>query len=259
VIQLPTLLRSLLSVIAPRLCVGCRAPLRSEVALEPSACPVRGALRPALCAPCRSALATIGPGACRACGRPRQPFAPALGERCGRCAREPRGGVRSTITAFRYTGAGRDLLRTLKYHGRRELALPLGRALAARVAAELPDLVGACGVALVTAVPLHWTRLLRRGYNQAELIARVAARELGLPFAPRALTRTKRTKALFSVPRGDREEALAGALASRGNVVRGRWVLLVDDIRTTGATLATCGRALRAAGAARVDAAVLGR
>jgi ComF family protein len=167
--------------------------------------------------------------------------------------------VRTTVAAYRYTGVGRDLLRTLKFHRRSELAPALGRALAARVERELPDLVGACAVAVVAAVPIHWTRRLARGFNQAELIGRACARELGLPFEARALGRRRRTRALFTVKRGDRAEELEGAIRARSDLVAGRWVLLVDDIRTSGASLATCGRALRAAGAVRVDAAVVGR
>jgi ComF family protein len=165
--------------------------------------------------------------------------------------------VRRTVALYRYARRGRDLLRQLKFHGRREAAAPLGLALARRLESELPDLVGACAVAVVASVPTHWTRRWRRGYDHVELIARSVAREMGLPFE-RSLRRVRRTRALFSVPRKDREEELWGALRAHPNV-QGRWVLLVDDIRTTGATLATCGRALREAGAARVDAAVVGR
>jgi predicted amidophosphoribosyltransferase len=165
--------------------------------------------------------------------------------------------VRRTIALYRYTRAGRDVLRHFKFYGRRDLARPLGRALAHRVAGELPEIVGADAVGLVASIPAHWTRRFWRGYDHAELLGRAVARELGLPYE-RVLRRTRRTRALFSVPRQDREEVLAGALAASA-AVAGRWVLLVDDIRTSGATLATAGRALVAAGAARIDAAVVGR
>ncbi|MBI3723040.1 ComF family protein, partial [bacterium] len=221
---------SLLDIAAPRLCAGCREPLSLRPAPsphDPARDPVRAALREALCPRCRSELVTIGPGACRSCGRARLAFSQARGDRCGRCLAEPRGGIRSTVAVFRYTGAGRLLIRRLKYYGRSELALPIGRALAARVSEELPDITGACAIALVTAVPLHWTRRLLRGYNQAELIARSCARELGLPFERRALARTRRTRALYSVSKKDREEALAGSLTGRETIVEGKWVLLV--------------------------------
>src|SRR5687767_4088168 len=102
--MLQTLFVSVADLIAPRLCQGCRAPLgppRDRGAPED---PVRGALRPALCVACRSALLTVGDGACRGCGRGRSPFEPARGSRCARCHLEPRGGVWTTVAAFRYRG-----------------------------------------------------------------------------------------------------------------------------------------------------------
>jgi len=248
-----SLLRSLIDIAAPRVCLGCKTP----IAPREGGTGERAALRAVLCAACRSDLVLVGDGACRGCARPRKAFAPPRGSRCGRCAREPRGGVRRTVALYRYTRRGRDLLRQLKFRGRRDAAAPLGRALAIQVEREIPEIVGACGVALVAPVPMHWTRRLWRGYDHVELMARAAARELGLPLE-RVLTRTRRTRPLFTVPRRDREAVLEGALAASPSV-EGRWVLVIDDIRTSGATLATCGRALREAGAARVDAAVVGR
>lgn len=262
-ISLLELARPLADLVAPRVCAGCGASLgarRRRASLPtPGSDRVRAALRDVLCPACRAHVRAIGPGACRACGRARPPFAPDPGPRCGRCWFEARGGIRRTVAAYRYTSVGRDLLRDLKFFGRRGLAAPLGRALASRVETELPALVGACGVALVTAVPIHWTRRLVRGFNQAALLGQSCARELGLPFQPQALARRRRTRALFAVGRGDRSEELAGAIVARPELVRDRWVLVVDDIRTSGSTLAACGRALLAAGAVRVDAAVIGR
>lgn len=258
-ISLLGLVRPLAEIVAPRVCAGCRTPLDPRPRRDEGRDPVRAALAPVLCPACRGLVRPLGPEACPACGRPRAlawgPRAP----RCGRCLFEPRGGVRRTVAAYRYTSVGRDLLRDVKFFERRALAGPLGKALAARVERELPAVVGACDVALVTAVPIHWTRRLVRGFNQAELLGRACARELGLPFVRGALARTRRTRALFSVGRGDRAEEVDGAIAARSASVAGRWVLVVDDIRTSGTTLAACGRALLEAGAVRVDAAVVGR
>ncbi len=253
--EIAALVRSILDVVAPRLCLGCKRPLVVPAPAAPRE--PRAALRHVLCPSCRSDLTLIGDGACGTCARPRLPFGPPRGARCGRCQREPRGGVRRTVALYRYTRRGRDLLRQLKFRGRRDAAGPLGRALALVIERDLPDIVGADAVAVVASVPAHWTRRWRRGYDHAELLGRSVARELGLPYE-RVLRRVRRTRALFSVPRRDREDELVGALEASGQV-EGRWVLIVDDIRTSGATLATCGRALRAAGAARVDAAVVGR
>src|SRR5262249_17858423 len=113
--------------------------------------------------------------------------------------------------------------------------------------------------ALVAPVPLHWMRRLARGFNQAALVAAEVARVLDADFAPRALSRTRRTPALFDVPRERRATSLEGAFRARPRAVHGRVVLLVDDIFTSGATLRACARALREAGAKRVVAATVAR
>jgi ComF family protein len=160
--------------------------------------------------------------------------------------------------AFR--GTTRSALHAIKYQGEQRIAQPLGAAVARRWRR-----VGV-GADLVTHVPVHDARARQRGYDQAELIARVAARELGLPFAP-LLIRARATIAQFDLDRGDRAANVEGAFvvrpATRGRAaasdVHGRWILLVDDVVTTGATLAACGTALEAAGALGASAITVAR
>jgi ComF family protein len=114
----------------------------------------------------------------------------------------------------------------------------------------------------VVPVPVHADRERQRGYDQAALIAEVAARELRLPVV-RALERRRATIAQFELGRDRRATNVAGAFAVRagrgGAAVAGRWVLLVDDVVTTGATLAACGTALRDAGAVALSAIAVAR
>jgi ComF family protein len=145
----------------------------------------------------------------------------------------------------------------LKYKGERRLAEPFGIAVARRWAR-----VGS-GAEVVVPVPVHADRERQRGYDQAALIAVVAARELGLPVV-RALERRRATIAQFELGRDRRATNVAGAFALRnGGSVRatvvGRWVLLVDDVVTTGATLSAYATALRDAGAVAVSAIAVAR
>jgi ComF family protein len=143
-----------------------------------------------------------------------------------------------------YGGPVADALQRLKYRGTVD-GVP---ALARLFAAQLETLAGQVG--LVTAVPLAPAKLRRRGYNQAALLAQPVARGLGAPFRPRALFRARAGHSQVGADREARARQLAEAFVARD--VRGASVLVVDDVRTTGATLGEARRALLAAGAARV-------
>jgi predicted amidophosphoribosyltransferase len=158
-----------------------------------------------------------------------------------------------------FSGAVRAALHAIKYSGEQRLAEPLGAAIARRWAR-----VGV-GANLVTHVPVHAARARTRGYDQAELIARATARHLGLPYAP-LLARERATIAQFDLDRPDRAANVAGAFAVRpagrpggATNLAGRWVLLVDDVVTTGATLAACADALERAGAIGTSAITVAR
>ena len=135
------------------------------------------------------------------------------------------------------------MLHRFKYGGRRDLALPLGRWLGEEVVAlKWP-------VDLVTAVPLHPSRLAKRGYNQSWLIARAAAAVLGCPAVP-LLSRIRSTPSQTGLSRRERRVNVAGAFAPAASLPTGGAILLVDDIYTTGSTLAAASAVLAARGAA---------
>lgn len=153
-----------------------------------------------------------------------------------------------------FAGPVRAALHQLKYSGERRLAVPLGESLARRWRR-----VGV-GTDMVVPVPVHTRRERERGYDQAALIAQVGAESLGLPCA-RVLERARATVAQFDLGRDERSANVAGAFRTRQGAppVAGRWVLLVDDVVTTGATLAACASALEAAGAYAVSAITVAR
>lgn len=154
-----------------------------------------------------------------------------------------------------FTGVARAALHALKYDGERRLAAPLGRLLADRWRR-----VGLGGQLLVP-VPVHPARRRERGFDQAELLATAAGRELSLPVVT-ALVRRERTEAQHSLGRDARARNVGHAfVAPRGMVaaVRGRWVVLIDDVMTTGATISGCAAALAEAGTMAVSALTVAR
>lgn len=203
----------------------------------PATCPGCGREGPPVCEACRPALhARRGPGG-GTLGLADPPPAPLL--QVEWCAP--------------FAGTVRRALHQLKYGGETRLAGPLGDALAARWRAA-----GAGGDLLVP-VPVHAARRRERGYDQAELLAAAAAARLGLPAAP-ALARWRVTDPQYRLDRSARAANVGGAFAAvPGHPLAGRWVLLVDDVVTTGATLAAAGEAVLEAGAAAVSALAVAR
>lgn len=154
-----------------------------------------------------------------------------------------------------YSGTVRDALHALKYHGERRLAVPFAQALAARWARA------GAGGDLLTWVPVHESRLGERGFDQAEELARATAALLGMP-VERVLERSQRTAAQHSLGQRERAGNTAKAFSVPAKAVpslQGRWVVVVDDIVTTGATLAGCAAALLQAGAAAVSGLCVAR
>ena len=154
-----------------------------------------------------------------------------------------------------FSGTVRRALHALKYSGERRLAEPLGAALADRWRRA-----GAGGDILVP-VPVHASRRAERGYDQAELLAAAAAAALGCPWR-RALERSRATAAQYRLDRRHRATNVDEAFVVRSSsvdAVRGRWIVLVDDVVTTGATLCASAEALLQAGAFAVSAITVAR
>ena len=159
-----------------------------------------------------------------------------------------------------FTGVTRRALHALKYDGERRLAQPLGAAIARRW-----ERAGVAGDAFVP-VPASPDRVRERGYDQAALLAGEAGRRLRLPVV-HALERTRATTAQFDLDRAARASNLGGAFrvaprvatARQAGAVAGRWLVLVDDVVTTGATLAACAATLLDAGAMAVSAITVAR
>jgi ComF family protein len=153
-----------------------------------------------------------------------------------------------TYAPFRYGGALAEAIVRFKYQRRGDLARPLG----ALLLRALPQLRSR-KIDLVIPVPLHPSRLAERGFNQAALLARPMAAAIGAPLLARGLERVRDTPRQATLDRILRLENVATAFVARdAEKISAKHILLVDDVRTTGATLRACASALRNAGAARV-------
>jgi ComF family protein len=191
---------------------------------------------------------------CDGCGAPFDyDFGP--GARCAAClARTP--AYDRARAACLYDDASRDLILKLKHADRTDLA-PLFARWLARAATDLVADADA-----IAPVPLHPLRLIRRRFNQAAEIARPMAAATGLAYWPDALKRVRRTQSQAGKSGSGRRRNVAGAFQVPRRWrerVAGARVILIDDVLTTGATAEGCARALKAAGAARVDLAVVAR
>jgi ComF family protein len=215
----------------------------------PRRCAVCGAYGPFVCEQCEAELEPAAGPRCPRCWAPG-----ADGEQCLACQASPPAfdGLRA---AFVYKGAARELVLALKFKDMSVVADTMGELLA--VAARRSEI----NADKVVPVPLSGRRQRTRGYNQAELLAKALAHELGLPLTGGALRRTRNTPAQAkSADAEARQRNVEGAFACRRpEAIAGRRVLLVDDVTTTGATLSACAAALKEGGAASVWALAFAR
>lgn len=210
------------------------------------------AMPEALCGRCWTGMTFFAPPWCAVCGLP---FAHPLGEGavCADCARGRRNWDRARA-ALRYDRNSRGLVLALKHADATHLAGAFGRWMRQAGA----ELLGEAD--LLVPVPLHWTRLFRRRYNQAALLAHAIRAAGGPPVVPDGLLRRRRTPAQGHLGPLARARNVRGAFALRPGVeVAGRRVVLIDDVMTTGATAEECARVLRRAGAGFVGVLTLAR
>jgi len=211
-------------------------------------CGGAGAKTRDLCAGCARDF-TLNRTCCPRCALPLEAPAPL----CGVCLdREPP--FATAWVPFRY-GHPLDLLETrFKFHRDLAAGRVLAELLVERAGADAPALPQ-----LVIPIPLHVSRLRRRGYNQALELARPLARELGIPCACAALVRTKATPAQTGLDAKTRRRNVRGAFEITRSVSLPAHVALFDDVMTTGATLREAARVLVRAGVERVDVWALAR
>ncbi|MFD1489436.1 ComF family protein [Ancylobacter vacuolatus] len=232
--------RGLVDVALPPACMACRA------AVDEPGC---------LCGGCWSRLSFIAPPFCDRLGTP-LPYGFGEGRLISLAAREAPPAYGRARAVAEFGDVARDLIHALKYADRLDIAPPMGRMMARAGADILSD-----AQALVP-VPLHRLRLWRRRFNQSAALAGVIGGEAGLPVRAGWLERQRATVPQVGLDRAARARNVQGAFAvpemAKGEL-RGRRLVLVDDVLTTGATIDACVKALLRAGAGRVDVLVFAR
>lgn len=231
-----------LDTLYPARCLGCGDVVDSDYGL---------------CGPCWRDTAFIGGLICDCCGTPLPGNASDQGQRlrCDQCMKEPPPWTQGRA-ALIYGDTGRKLVLALKHGDRQEIAQPAGLWMANAVRDVVAE------EALILPVPLHWQRMIKRRYNQSALLAKALAARLGLPWAPDVLQRVRPTPSLDGLNRVQRADVLADAIRvhpRRRHRIAARPVVLVDDVMTSGATLAACTRACLEAGAGPVKVVTLAR
>ncbi len=212
-------LEQLLAIIAPHQCIGC------------------GTEGNLLCKRCAKTLPAF-PSRCYRCAKRTADW-----RTCASC-RAASGIYQMTVAAM-YEGVAKELVHALKFERKRAAAQDM----AAILAVCIP-----LGVTLVSYIPTAPSRVRQRGYDQAALIARALARELGLPYSP-LLARLGNGRQVGQT-RAQRRQQMRGAFRPTRPGLLNQHVLLIDDVLTTGATCEAAAQSLRAAGAKRVSAAV---
>jgi len=231
--------RALLDAAYPPQCVACRT-----ITAEPAT----------LCPACWRAMPFIARPYCERLGTP---FAADIGGPLLSPAAiaDPPVFGRARAVAH-YDGAARELVHKLKYGDRQELAIAMGGMMASAAAELWPD------AQTIVPVPLHWTRLWQRRFNQAAALANAIGRTTDVPVEPSYLRRRKRTLRQVGLTRAQRRDNLQGAFVVPDEAkpsLKGLRIVLVDDVMTTSSTANAAARALLRGGAASVDVATFAR
>lgn len=220
---------SLVDIIFPPNCAGC------------------GATGTRWCKTCQTSTIKISQPYCRHCGKPSNKTSI-----CHDCQKDP-----PNYTACRSWGMHEGPLREAVHKSKYYRDLGLGEIMAK----NLIDVVigNQWEVDCVASIPLGKKRLKERGYNQAGLLARPLAWELGVDYKPKSFRRIRETQSQVNLNRGERIENVTGAFWADTKIIRGKQVLMVDDVMTTGATVNAASKAAVEAGAAKVYVVTLAR
>lgn len=233
--------RPLLNFILPPRCLKCGTILNSDYN--------------GLCPDCFNEITFISEPYCQKCGRPFNEDHQGQGLLCGECLGNRTSPFRMSRSAFVYNEASKPLIVNFKFHDKTENAGYLG---------QLLFLAGkdifAAGIDSIIPIPLHYTRLLKRRYNQSALLAHELAKFAILPVDNMSVVRHRKTRPQVEFSGHARIKNVRGAFqVNHPENIKGKHIVLIDDVMTTGSTLKECALVLLEAGAASVDTLTVSR
>ena len=231
----------LLNLFLPPRCLKCGKVLKDD----------RG-----LCSHCMSEINFITEPYCYQCGHPFEFLEEKKGKLlCGNCLKSKRSVFRYSRSAFAYDESSRKLILDFKFHDHTENAKFLAQTMF--VCGE--DIFKE-GIDLIIPVPLHYSRLVGRRYNQSAFLAKELSKISGINFDNLNLVRHKKTRPQVELSGAERRRNVKDVFSVKYHQkIKGLRILLIDDVLTTGATLQECAKALRKAGAKSVDTLTAGR
>ncbi len=227
-IKASAILQNVIDTLFPARCAACREPVGKHGAL---------------CSACWQNIHFIADPVCCKCGLPFE-YHIGISALCGRCM-EHKPVYTQARAVLKYDETSKGQVLAFKYHDKTQLAPVFGEWLA-RIAGDYATKAQA-----IIPVPLHYSRLMRRRYNQAALLAHALGKHINLPVLPDTLQRTRKTPPQSGLSRRQRIDNMRAAFQvtpSKRALLKGKCVILVDDVMTTGATLDACSRALHDAG-----------
>lgn len=205
-----------------------------------------------ICSECREKVVYIGSHKCSVCGRPLE-----LGyipDKCPECINHPHYFVKA-ISPLEYSGIIRDAIHKYKYNKKHYMYKLFGPFLVQAIKED-----GLEGIDLIVPVPLHSSKMSERGFNQSELLGKYISKKLNIPLDSKNLVRFKKTAVQNKLDKAERKKNVRNAFkAVDGEAFRGKRILLIDDVFTTGATVDECSKVLLKEGAKDVFVLTIAR
>ncbi len=234
-----SIIEDISAVFFPPSCGLCDQPVRDRDAI--------------ICGACRDCLISIPEPICEICGMPLSADVPPVNPVCGACLSAPPPYSKARFGVV-HAGNVRHALIGFKYYGQIHRRAALARILTER----FDHYFSADNAEMIIPMPMHPRRLIERGFNQVVLLGESLERHTGISMCRTVLTKIRDTPPQVGLPRAQRVKNIKGSFGINGNErIRGKRVLLVDDVSTTGSTISEASKTLMHSGASRVEVIVL--